>query len=544
MIKYLQQGFSLRLFIVIYAIMVASFSLYTTHIIKQHRADLMESVHTHSQRIGDCIKRSTHYGMLLNKKEDVQTIVTNLVKEPGVFSVKIYNKQGQAIFASDPQDRRSIVSIDNNICQMCHSTETPNAYLKFEDKSRIINVGDQRLLSVVTEIPNEPSCSDASCHFHTPEQKVLGVMDVHMSLDKVDEQIRNSQKGVVSYAIYITLGVAFIFGLFIYFGVRGRVQKLIEGTEQLAKGNLDYRIDIKGRDEIGQLAASFNDMTHDLYKAKEEITQWSDSLEEKVKEKQEELKQTQDHLIRIEKLASLGKLSAVVAHEINNPLAGSLNYTMLALRLLKNDDFSKEKKQSVHEYLSIVSKEITRVGEIIKNMLVFAKQTSGEFKQDYVHNLINSAKMLVNHQMEINNISVKVDLDCSDDLVVWDPGQIRQALVSLFINAFEAMDKGGKLYVKSVCDLENDMMKIEIKDTGHGISPEHLQNIFDPFFTTKKEGKGVGLGLSVVYGIIENHKGKIWAESSAQKGTTFFIEIPRKPEIESEVKVDPDLNNT
>ena len=543
MIKFLQQGLSLRLFIVIYAIMVASFSLYTFYIIKRHRADLMTSVNIHSQRIGDCVKRSTRYGMLLDKNDEVQNIVTNLSEEPGVAAVIIYNKNGQAMFTSDPQQRRSIVSIDNIICQTCHFNNPPKVNLGFEDRTRILNNENQRLLSVVTEIPNEPSCYNAACHIHSANENVLGVIDVHMSLDTIDEQIRNSQKSMVSYAIYITLSVAFIFGFFIYFGVKERVQKLIKGTEELANGNLDYRIEVNGSDEIGKLAVSFNNMTQDLNKAKQEITQWSNSLEEKVQEKQEELTRTQDHLIRMEKLASLGKLSAVVAHEINNPLAGSLNYTMLAIRLLKKDDLSEAQKQSVQEYLDFVSKEITRVGDIIKNMLVFAKQTSGEFREDYVHNMINSAKMLVNHQMEMNEISVETQLDCFDDLVMWDPGQIRQALVGLFINSIEAIGKNGKLSIRSICDRENDSIKITISDTGHGISEEHLPHIFDPFFSTKKEGKGVGLGLSVVYGIIENHKGKIWAESS-QEGTTFFIEIPRRPEPESEIKIDPDLNNS
>jgi two-component system, NtrC family, sensor kinase len=543
MFKHIQQGLGLRLFIVTYAIMVLSFSLYTFHILKRHRADLMTSVHAHSYQIGDLIKRSTRLGMLLDKKEEVQSIVTNLAKEPGVVAVKIYNKNGQAIFASEPQERRSVITINEIICQTCHFSDPPNVNLKIDDRTRIIELGDRRLLSVVTEIPNEPSCSEAACHIHSSKQNVLGVMDVHMSLNTIDEQIRNSQKSMVSYAIYITLGVAFIFGLFIYFGVKERVSKLIKGTEELAKGNLDFRIEVNGRDEMSKLAASFNDMTQDLNKAKQEVTQWSSSLEEKVKEKQEELSRTQDHLIRIEKLASLGKLSAVVAHEINNPLAGSLNYTMLAMRLLKNEDYSEKQKQSVLEYLDFVSKEISRVGKIIKNMLVFAKETSGEIREDYVHNMIDSARMLVNHHMEINEISVETNMECIDDLVVWDAGQIRQALVSLFINSIEAMDKNGKLSIKSVCGSDNDLIKLEIKDTGRGISEEHLPHIFDPFFSTKKEGKGVGLGLAVVYGIIENHKGKIWAESS-KEGTIFFIEIPRKPEFESKVKVDPDLNNS
>jgi len=539
----IREGLSLRLFIVIYAIMVLSFGLYTYQIIKRHRADLMESVHTHSYRIGDCIKRSTRYGMLLNQKEDVQTIVSNLINEPGVDDIIIYDKSGLAAFSSKAEMRYSSISVDNSICQACHSNTVPSDTVQLAKRTQIIQKDNKRILSVLTPIPNEPSCYTAVCHAHAPDEKVLGVMDVHMSLATVDEQIKESRKGFVSFAIYITLGIAFLFGFFIYFGVRGRIQKLIEGTEQLAAGNLDHRISIKGHDEIGQLATSFNQMTLDLKKAKEEITNWSNSLEEKVEEKQTELERAQDHLIRIEKLASLGKLSAVVAHEINNPLAGSLNYTMLVLRILKNQDFNDERKEKVQEYLNIVTKEISRVGDIIKNMLIFAKQTGGEFTEEYVHNLINSAEMLVNHQMELKQISLEMDLDCTDDLVVWNTGLIRQALVALFINAIEAMDEGGKLTVRSSCDSEEELVKIEIQDSGCGIPKDIIQNIFDPFFSTKQEGKGVGLGLSIVYGIIEGHKGKIWVESEESNGTTFHMEIPTKPNVDADVKIDPNLKS-
>ena len=541
MIRFFKQGLSLRLFIFIYAVMVASFGIYTVNIIQRHSNDLMDSVELHSQRVIDCIKRSTRYGMLLNQKQDVQQIINNLSSEAGVSSIRIYNTDGVIAFSTFPHELNSQVTMESAVCTKCHNADKPIQAELLDNQMRIISDDGQRFLAVTQPIYNEPSCTTAPCHAHSAEQTVLGVMDVQMSLATVDQQIHESRRGTMASALYIILTVAFIAGFLIYFGVRKRIYKLIQGTREVASGNLDHKINIRGRDEVGQLARSFNKMTTDLKTARHENTEWSNSLEDKVEQKTLELRQAQEHIVRIEKLACLGKLSAVVAHEINNPLAGSLNYTVLATRILKKENLSTEHRNSLLKYLDIVKDEISRVGDIVKNMLIFAKQTGGNFEKETVHNLIESALMLIHHQMELGGIALEKELLCADDEIICDSGQIRQALVAILINAIEAMREDGVLTVRTTCDAEK--FTIQIKDTGVGIPPENIKNIFDPFFSTKKEVKGVGLGLSVVYGIIERHKGKIWVDSEPGVGTIFNVELLKNPPVENEVNVIPPIRN-
>ncbi len=540
MIRLLKRGLSLRLFILIYAIMLISFGIYTVQILQRHRSDLMDAMFANSQRISDCIRRSTRYSMMLNQMEDVQQIIYNLGQEQGVESVRVYNKTGEIIFSSYPEERHNQLDISNKVCVRCHTGERPLPEQVPETARKIIKKpSGERVLAVSNPIYNDTSCATAPCHAHSDDPAILGITDVHMSLVPIDQQLRESRRGIVANALYIVLGLAFAFGLLIYFGFRERIKRLIEGTHEVSSGNLDYKIDIRGHDEVGVLAHSFNKMTHDLKKARQEITEWSNHLETKVEKKTSELERAQQHIVQMEKLASLGKLSAVMAHEINNPLAGSLNYTVLSLRALENEEINEERREKVLKYLGFVKGEIFRVGSIVKNMLVFAKQTGGDFTELRLHDLIESAVMLVNHQLELKNIELDRQLSCENDKLVCDGGQIRQALVALFINAIEAMNEDGQLFVRTTCS--DDQLFMEIEDTGVGIPEENVRNIFDPFFSTKKEGKGVGLGLSVVYGIIERHKGKITVESKENQGTTFFIQLPRVPDVENDVKVTPNL---
>ena len=314
--------------------------------------------------------------------------------------------------------------------------------------------------------------------------------------------------------------------------VRRRVQGLIRGTHEIAAGHLDYRIEADEGDELGQLAAAFNHMSADLGAARRELTDWSLHLEEKVDTKSRELAEAESRLARMERLASLGQLSATVAHEINNPLAGALNYSYLALRLLQDDSLTQASRERLQEYLTIIKNEVGRSGDIINNMLLFARQSGGHFAEEHLHGLIASSLKLVHHHMVLKGISCHEELNLEDDRLTCDAGQIRQALVALFVNAIEAMESGGVLTVCTSAYPESAAIGIEVVDTGGGIPTDILPHIFDPFFSTKKEGKGVGLGLAVTFGIIQRHQGQIEVDSSVQEGTTFRILLPREPVVD------------
>lgn len=538
MVKKFTQSLSMRIFLWLLLVMTLGFTLYSYQSVRTHTNDLMENVFLSANRVSDILKRSMRYGMLINRKEDVHQIINTVANEPGVDAIRIYNKKGEIVFSSTPAEVGSVVDFRAEACIICHAEAQPLQALPMAERHRVFRQPNgNRTIGVINPIDNEPDCYTAACHAHSDEQKILGVLDVKMSLATVDKQLASSRKQFIFFAGIMIVGSGLFAGWFIYIYVRRRVRSLIKGTEEIAAGNLEYRIPGSMRDELGMLALSFNRMSEDLQAAYGEIKEWSSHLEEKVDQKSSELAQAQAHMMQMERLASLGKLSATVAHEINNPLAGVLNYAFLSLRILRDGGLSDERRRQLEEYLTIIKNEVARSGDIVKNMLLFARQTGGNFAPERLHDLISSSLMLVHHHMELKEISVERDLTLSDDQLVCDGGQIRQALIALFVNAIEAMESGGQLTVKTLTLAASESVRIDITDTGCGIPEQIMANIFDPFFSTKKEAKGVGLGLAVVYGIIQRHQGAISVTSKPGQGTTFHITLKRRPVADSDVKI-------
>lgn len=250
-------------------------------------------------------------------------------------------------------------------------------------------------------------------------------------------------------------------------------------------------------------------------------------LYKNIKTAYQELKAAQEQVIRSEKLASLGKLSATIAHEINNPIAAVLTYIRLMMKLLDRDRFSEERKDDISRYLDTMASEMSRCGEIVKNLLAFSRRSKTDIKPQPLNAIVEKTLALISHDLTLKQIRVKQEIAPDLPQVKCDFKQIQQALLNLISNASEAMDNGGTLTLSARQeDEKSPFLTVRVSDTGCGISKENQQNIFEPFFTTKAEGKGVGLGLSVVYGIITNHDGSIEVESEEGKGTVFTIKLP------------------
>ena len=233
------------------------------------------------------------------------------------------------------------------------------------------------------------------------------------------------------------------------------------------------------------------------------------------------LKTTQEGLIQAEKLTSLGQLAASVAHEINNPLAGVLVYTQLLAKKINSDKFTKE---SATEYLSKMEAELTRSSRLIRNLLDFARQSPPRFWEVDINEVINRSFELAAHSAQLQHVQVIKELDPALPKITADFDQLQQVCTNLIMNAIQAMPKGGTLTIRTSAD--KTQVKIEVQDTGVGISPENMRKLFTPFFTTKREVKGVGLGLAVSYGIIQRHQGRIEVQSKEGEGTTFTVYLP------------------
>jgi PAS domain S-box-containing protein len=249
-------------------------------------------------------------------------------------------------------------------------------------------------------------------------------------------------------------------------------------------------------------------------------------LYERMETAYEELKDAQEQVIRTEKLASLGKLSATIAHEINNPLAAVLTYARLMKKMVSLGRFTADRLPDIQNYLRTVEEETARCGEIVKNLLAFSRRSKMSVKAHDIEDIIDKTLLLIAHSLEMKSVQVVKDIHPDVPKINCDFRQMQQALLNLFSNAAEAMADGGTLTVRAGPSETKGFLHITVSDTGSGIPQEAIESIFEPFFTTKDEGKGVGLGLSVVYGIVTNHNGSIRVESRPEEGTTFHLKLP------------------
>ena len=502
------------------------FFITTIILINQNKQQVLEIVERNIVRTGDIIKRSTRYSMLLNRREDVYQTIKTIGNEPEVAGIKVYNKLGVISFAHNDSLINKIVDMTSDECSPCHSIQNPKLYLTTDERTRIFtNHKGEKVIGLIIPIENEKECSNNSCHAHSEDQKILGVIDVQMSLASVDEIINKNKNYLIYHSVLITLIISVFSGVFIWIMVHKKAQVLIKGTKELAKGNYDYRINLKSSDELGDLSNHFNVMADNLKKALDEIKALNENLNIKVKEKTQQLKEIYSHVNQIERIASLGKLSATVAHELNNPLEGILTYSKLIIKKL-NNNVNDEDKKKIIQYLELIASESERCGNIVKNLLLFSRSGETNIAPNDLISILERSLMLINHHLQLHNIQLDKDFCCRYLEFDCDKNQIQQALVAILINAIEAMPEGGTLTVKVNC--ENNFVYIRITDTGVGIPQENINKIFEPFFSTKAGGKGTGLGLSVVYGIVKQHQGKIEVQSEVNKGTTVTLIFPKK----------------
>jgi two-component system NtrC family sensor kinase len=274
--------------------------------------------------------------------------------------------------------------------------------------------------------------------------------------------------------------------------------------------------------------SKFIDISRDITEHKREEEEMTRRLEEMVEERTRELKETHNKLLHQDKMASLGKLSASVVHEINNPIAGILNMIMLQKRIIQEESIEDKSISRFSEYLSLMETETRRISQIVSNLLAFSRQSRMEMKSLNLNQLIDKTLLLSANLLKIEGVKVEKRLDPNIPDLVGSEDRLQQVFMNFISNAAEVMETngGGVLRIATEHSLQEGKVFVSFKDTGTGIASENLSRVFEPFFTTKKKGKGVGLGLSVAYGIIQEHGGSIDVKSEVGKGTTFRIEFP------------------
>jgi len=243
----------------------------------------------------------------------------------------------------------------------------------------------------------------------------------------------------------------------------------------------------------------------------------------------------QAHVLHQDKMMSLGRLAASVVHEINNPLSGVLNYLRLMQRVIQNESLTGEHLQKFKRYLNLVETETDRCSKIVANLLGFARMAPPQSGVVSVKELLKRCILLSRHKLELSGIQLESDVHDGLPEVKGDFNQLQQCVINLVFNAVDAMPGGGVLKITGRYDVDRQMVLMAFKDSGPGIAPEDLPHIFEPFYTTKPMGYGVGLGLSTVYGIIDQHNGTVKVNSIQGRGSEFVLELPAVVQTQSPV---------
>ncbi|QQS37248.1 MAG: HAMP domain-containing protein [Ignavibacteriales bacterium] len=589
--------------------------------IRTNSSALLEEVENHANQLSETVKYSVHYDMMLNQRERIHKIINTIGEQESIREVRILNKVGEIIYSSHENDIGRMVDKKAESCYACHAADQPLEKLSITQRTRIFRLhpDSSRVLGIINPIYNEESCWAADCHAHSKDQTVLGVLDVTMSLDDVDKSIQTIEIEIAIFALIAIAAISFIIGMLVRKMIDTPVRELVDATKQVASGDLNYSIKDKGNDELGLLARSFNNMTKKLSEARMQLFQ-------------------------SDKLASLGRLAAGVAHEINNPLTGVLTYSSFLLKRTQDNP-------EIQEDLKVIVRETKRSREIVKSLLDFARQSVPKKNAADLNEIINQSITVVESQLTLNNVKIEKHLDAELPRITVDSNQMQQVFINLVVNASDAIGKnGGTVTIsttllkrspvgitqikKASCPKRHDLTdneikidglpsikikaksnnsegfiyldpvygknrhqydvslelkkeiqmmcpqcntsltdetkkcpdcgapvfylevpqhgryegcsrrgcnwqrweavdqsgqkeyaEIKIKDTGCGIPKDELPRIFEPFFSTKGQ-KGTGLGLAVIWGIIDNHDGSISVESEQGKGTVFTVILP------------------
>ncbi len=618
---------SLKLILTVGIVTVAIISVYSYFSIQAQRDELLSQAEVYANKLSETIKNSTHLSMLENRSDQTHHIINTIAQEPGLREIRIFNKEGRIIFSSQKEVIGQMVDKNAESCYACHTENEPLEKLPIEERMRIYQApqDSSRILGIINPIYNESSCWEADCHFHPAEQKVLGVLDIKLSLKDVDAQISGSQSRSIIFAVIAIALLSLIIGIFVRKWVEKPVSELVTATDQVGMGNMNYTIKDLGSDELGLLAKSFNNMTKKLAEARMQLFQ-------------------------SDKMASMGRLAAGVAHEINNPLTAVLTYSSFLLKRLKDNP-------ELEEDLNVIVRETKRSREIVKSLLDFARQSVPKMSNADINQIINNAVSVVDNQLSLKQIRLEKNLDENLPKLKIDSSQMQQVFINLLVNSSDAisgtdgkitistkvvnLSHYGTLQIKNAvcpkrhslideevkiesmptvklkvisegeegiinidpvygkkrernnfrihnthnvqvscprCNISlvqkdtncpecrsviysfevppqgmfercinpdcnwqrwvsvdevgfRDYIEVKVADNGCGIRKEDMSKIFEPFYSTKGQA-GTGLGLAVVWGIIDNHNGTITVESEVGKGTTFIILLPVNTKFE------------
>lgn len=469
--------------------------------------------------LSETIIRTTYHQMLEGDQQRVFAMIDEVGSQAGIEQIRLINKDGLVAFSTRRAEVGTLMDKDAAACAVCHRYDTPTTQLPSLSRSRLWKNSDGReQLGLAKAIYNEAACSSAACHVHPANVQLLGVLDVTVSLDELYARMAQYRQTLVFFTVLL---LVLLFACFSYLNrqfISLPVTGLLSQTHRLARGELDTLLETGRGDELGELAAAFNEMTVKLRQARDELRELAGTLEHRIEERTREVESIQRQLAHSEKLASLGELVAGIAHEVNNPLTGILLFSSM----VRNDP---RLPADLRDDLTTVIGETERCARIVRGLLDFSRPGAPQFETENLNVLLEKTLGLVECHVLFQDIQIQRCYDATLPTIPVDPSQLSQVFMNLFLNAAQAMPTGGVLSVTTGWHPTVDRLYIDICDTGVGIREEHLGRIFDPFFSTKPH-EGTGLGLAVSYGLVRGHGGEIAVRSQPGSGTTFTIFLP------------------
>lgn len=496
---------------------------------------------TTADQLSRSITSATWHAMRAGRKEDAYEVMQAIGDKHGVDWIRMLDRTGGVSFETVEGSEQRL-TVDSPTCRACHVSEPPLVDVAPAVRSRFWTGADgARRIAIITPIPNEPGCSTASCHAHDADVRVLGLLDVALNMGDMDAQLRSLRWNAFLLTLLKSAVIALFIGFFLHRYVGRPIHRLREGARAIAQLELDTPIAVDSTSELGDLAASFEDMRKHLWVARSRAERFTEELEEQVERRTAELRATQERLIQTNRMASMGQLAASVVHEVNNPISAVLNLSMFLQRILGDDGVPPDRLDAFRRHLGQISDETARAGRIVTDLLAFSRRSAPQRAPADLNEAVKRAVALVRHRSELENVEIVEEPDPRLPLVPCDRSQIEQVLVNLLLNALEAIEDTGTVVVRTGVEPETDSAVLQVQDDGPGIAEEHLGHIFDPFFSTKAGEKGVGLGLAVVYGIVESHDGRLAVSSRPGEGTKFTVRLPLHERDEG---VDPAAEET
>jgi two-component system NtrC family sensor kinase len=452
-----------------------------------------------AELIAGVAERGLERAMERGETDVVQAILRRMGEHSVVTRIRIVGLQGTILRSNKAEEAGQLLALGGRPTERT----TPEPFWDFRE----------RTVSVFRPIVTGPMC----LRCHSGAGPTLGLLNVVISFPTVESSVSQHWTFMILAAVLSLVVMGASIGVLFTFGMGRRIDLLSQTMRQVEAGDLTAHVEEEGPDELGRLAKSFNAMVARLADAHRQ-------LEDR-------------HLgaiRRAEHMASLGKMAAGIAHEINNPLAGMQNCVRSLLKGVKDDAQRRE-------YLTMLREGLGRIGRTVGQLLNFAREAEPQLTRVDLPHLLRRSLALLEHDLAARRINFSVAAEHGIPVLLADGHQLEQVFMNILINAMDAMPAGGEILV-SISPRQREMglfVEVQITDTGVGIAPEHLPRIFDPFFTTKDVGKGTGLGLSVSYGIVRAHGGFVDVKSEVGRGSTFTVALPIKVEGESDAPSDP-----